>query len=164
MTATLANNVRRPPQLAELIERLLSADLYIGFDRDFDEDEPDEHPLQIVRYRDEGEQQQLLANAFIALWKDAREPHETAGASAVSRATGAVADALARHDRDANGTPWGTVHAFKRLEAQVVILADGDGATHSRKTGFTSALPAPPSVVVALTSLEENAERASMPT
>ncbi|GEK81362.1 hypothetical protein ABA31_27130 [Agrococcus baldri] len=133
-TMTLANNVRQSPDLAELIELMLHTEFYISFDRDFDEEEPDEPPLRIHRYRDETEQQALLEQSLIALWNDGWDPHEILilsprRASAASRAQGAVADALAHRDGDANGSPWGTVHAYKGLESPVFVLTDVDGRT-----------------------------------
>lgn len=122
----------------------------------------------MLPYRDEAEQQRQLASALMALWEDGWDPHEILilsprRASAASRAEGAVADALARHDGDANGTRWGTVHAFKGLEAPAVILTDVDGTTpHWEDLLYIGATRATERLVL-LTSLEEIAERAPLP-
>ncbi|QUW18242.1 NERD domain-containing protein [Agrococcus sp. Marseille-Q4369] len=165
-TMTLTTNVRQTPQLAALIEELLDDELYIGFDRDTEE-EPDDLPLTILRYRTEAEQQEQLASALMALWDDGWDPREILilsprRASAASRAAGAVADALASHDGDANGTPWGTVHAFKGLEAPAVVLTDVDGTSARwHDLLYIGATRATERLVV-LTSLDEIAGRAPL--
>jgi hypothetical protein len=167
VTMTLDNNVRQSPQLAELIELMLHTEFTIGFDRDFDDDEPDEPPLRIHRYRGEAEQQQLLGDTLVALWEDGWDPHEILilsprRASAASRAQGAVADALARHDRDASGTPWGTVHAYKGLEAPVVVLTDVDGSTPQWEDLLYIGATRATERLFVLTTLDEIVERSSL--
>lgn len=167
-TMTLTSNVRQTPQLAELIEQLLDDELYIGFNREHWEDEESEKlPLTVLRYRTEAEQQEQLATALMALWEDGWNPREILilsprRASAASRASGAVADALASHDGDANGTPWGTVHAFKGLEAPAVVLTDVDGMSPRwHDLLYIGATRATERLVV-LTSLDEIAGRAPL--
>jgi hypothetical protein len=167
-TMSLSNNVRQSPQLAELIERMLHTEFYLGYDRDFDEEEPDEPPLTIHRYRDEAEQQAALQQTLLALWDDGWDPPEILilsprRASAASRAKGAVADALAHHDGDPNGTPWGTVHAFKGLEAPVVVLTDVDGTTPQWEDLLYIGATRATERLVVLTTLDEIADRAPLP-
>lgn len=162
-TMSLHNNVRQSPALAELIELLLGGEFYIGYDRDDEED--DEPPLTVLGYRTEAEQQEQLARTLMALWDDGWDPHEILilsprRASAASRAQGAVADALARHDGDANGTPWGTVHAYKGLEAPVVVLTDVDGTTPQWEDLLYIGATRATERLVVLTTLDEILERA----
>lgn len=166
-TMTLTTNVRQTPQLAALIEELLDDELYIGFDRDADWDDPDDLPLTVLRYGTEAEQQEQLASALMALWEEGWNPREILilsprRASAASRASGAVADALARHDGDANGTPWGTVHAFKGLEAPAVVLTDVDGTSPRWQDLLYIGATRATERLVVLTSLDEIADRAPL--
>ncbi|MCR8669770.1 nuclease-related domain-containing DEAD/DEAH box helicase [Agrococcus sp. HG114] len=162
---TLTSNVRQTPQLAELIEELLDDELYIGFDRDGEEDDP--LPLTVLGYRNESEQQEQLAHALMSLWEEGWNPREILvlsprRASAASRAGGAVADALARHDGDPNGTPWGTVHAYKGLESPAVIVTDVDGTTPRWQDLLYIGATRATERLVILTSLDEILQRAPL--
>ena len=126
---TLTTNVRQTPELARFVETLVNTDFYLEFGRDEDNDPC----AEIHLYRSRDEQDALLEQTLARLWDEGWQPHEILilaprRDSAAARATGEVADALAR-EGGTSGIRWGTVHLYKGLEAPVVILTDVDGTT-----------------------------------
>lgn len=127
---SLDTNVRQAPGLARFVEALIGDDVYAEFGR---EDDGDSRCAEMHLYRSREEQDDLLRQTLGAIWSEGYEPSEVLilaprRDSAAARATGPVADALARDD-GTSGIRWGTVHLYKGLEAPVVILTDVDGST-----------------------------------
>lgn len=161
-TMTLANNVRQSRELAQFIEAVLGGDVYDSFDRDGKDDEPSAELHLYCSLEQQGEQ---LQGALASLWDDGWEPEEIVilsprRDSAAARAKGLVVDALAPGGMTGSGVRWGTVHAFKGLEAPVVIVTDVDETgPHWEDLLYVGMTRATDRLVV-LTSVGELVERA----
>lgn len=164
-TMTVTNNVRQSPELARFVEAVLAGDFYDTFDRDADED--DDPAAELHLYRSLEQQGEQLQRALASLWEDGWEPDEIVilspkRDSAAARAKGLVVDALAPGGMTGSGVRWGTVHAFKGLEAPVVIVTDVDETGRHWEDLLYVGMTRATDRLVALTSVEELAERARL--
>lgn len=162
-TMTVTNNVRQSPELARFVEAILAGDVYDTFDRDADED--DDPAAELHLYRSLEQQGEQLQRALASLWEDGWEPEEIVVLSpkrdsAASRAKGLVVDALAPGGMTGSGVRWGTVHAFKGLEAPVVIVTDVDETGQHWEDLLYVGMTRATDRLVVLTSVDELAERA----
>ncbi|GAA1424368.1 nuclease-related domain-containing DEAD/DEAH box helicase [Agrococcus citreus] len=161
---TVTNNVRQSPQLVEFIETVLAGDLYDASDRDDDE----ERSAAVHLYRSREQQDEQLQRALAELWEDGWEPEEIVilsprRDSAAARARGLVVDALAPGGMTGSGVRWGTIHAFKGLEAPVVIVTDVDGTGPLWQDLLYVGMTRATDRLVVLTSLGELAELVPTP-
>ena len=164
-TMTLSNNVRQSPGLAEFVEAVLGGDVYDTFDREGDDDEPS---AELHLHRSLEQQGEQLQHALASLWDDGWEPEDIVilspkRDSAAARAKGLVVDALAPGGMTGPGVRWGTVHAFKGLEAPVVVLTDIDGAGPLWQDLLYVGMTRATDRLVVLTSMESLAELAPPP-
>ncbi|MGC5076158.1 NERD domain-containing protein [Agrococcus sp. DT81.2] len=160
-TMTLTNNVRQPPELAAFIEAILGRDVYTGFDREGDDDEPS---AELHLYRSPDQQGEQLQSVLASLWDDGWEPEEIVilspkRDSAAAHARGLVVDALATGGMTGSGVRWGTIHAFKGLESPVVIVTDVDETGQHWEDLLYVGMTRATDRLVVLTCVEELAAR-----